>query len=81
MKPGDTAECILEVVPEQADFKVSVDYEYASCGRTKTGTATKSIFSSTKVDPSASVQVHSMGVQGACKNAYYACEARKRWKH
>ena len=75
VKPGDQAECILQVVPEQADFKVSVDYEYTSCGRTKSGVATKSVFSSTKADLSASVQVHSMDVEGACKNAYYACES------
>ena len=76
IKPGQQAECLISVTPVMGQgLSVYVDYEYKSCGKTWRGRATKVLIESGVVNPSASVQVHSMDVEGACKNAYYACEA------
>jgi hypothetical protein len=73
VKPGAESECLIRVVPSKADFRISVDYEYKSCGRTKTGTATRALFSSQKNNPVLSMQLYGMEVYGSCRNTYYGC--------
>jgi len=74
MKPGDETECLLSIAPAMGrGLKVLVDYEYKSCGKTKTGSVSKVLIESTAVTPAASAQVYSIDVHGDCENSYYGC--------
>jgi len=76
IKPNEEAECLITVTPQIGQgLKVDVDYEYKSCGRTKTGSVSKVLIESTAVAPAASAQIYSIDVHGDCENSYYGCYA------
>ena len=71
---GGTAECLISVTPKTGQKPVLIlDYEYKSCGKTRTGTVPKTLMESKTVAPKASVQVYSVGVHEGCENNYYGC--------
>jgi hypothetical protein len=75
IKPGEEAECLLSVTPQQGSG-VDVEFSYASqvCGNTVTKTAVKTLVDSTVVKPATSAQAYSVNVNGDCTNQYYSCD-------
>jgi hypothetical protein len=71
---GATAECLISVTPKTGQKPVLIlDYEYKSCGKTRSGTVPKTLMESKTVTPKASVQAYSVGVHEGCENGYYGC--------
>jgi len=74
VKPKEASECLITVSPIRGrGLSVEVDYEYMSCGRTRTGQSQVRIIESTALRPSQSTQVYAISIHGGCDNAYYAC--------